>query len=109
MVDSAAICAYKTGALYDWAEWDQDKYLSGVSKAVLAKDKRFSHLKGAPYEGGYVVVIHTDEPILRFEKVTEFLSGHQFARPAHISRVFLLLSYDAARQRCPYVELHFEG
>ena len=109
LVDGAAIRAYKAGARYDWADWDSGKFLAGIAEAIAAKDARFPHLKGAPYEGGYIIIIHTDEPVLSLDLVSMFLSGHHFHKPAHLSRAFLLLSYAPAQERCPYVELRFEG
>jgi hypothetical protein len=109
LVNPAAIRAYKAGARYDWADWDKEKFLTATSRALAAKDTRFPHLKGGPYHGGYVVLIHTDEPLLNFDTVRGFLSGHQFAKPAYVSRAFLLLSYDPAREKCPYTELQFEA
>lgn len=109
LVDGQAIQSYKAGAIYDWAEWDKKKFLSGVDRAIKAKDSRYPNLKGGPYQGGYVVVVHTDEPLLNFETVRRFLEYYDLARPQNISRAFLLLSYDPAQNRCPYFELRFNG
>lgn len=107
LVDGQAIQAYKAGAIYDWAEWDKEKFLAGLDRALKAKDSRYPNLKGGPYEGGYVVVIHTDEPLLNFETVSRFLERYDLPKPQNISRAFLLLSYDPAQNRCPYFELRF--
>jgi hypothetical protein len=109
LVDEAAIRAYKAGAQYDWAEWGKTKFVRGISRAIAAKDARFPHLKGGPYEGGYVVIIHTDEPVLSFDVVTEYLSGHQFPTPKHIKRAFLLFGYDPKVERCRHVEIPFDA
>jgi len=64
LVDGNAIRAFKAGATYEWAEWDKKKFLSSIEEAITSKDSRFPMLKGAPYPGGYIVVIYTDEPDL---------------------------------------------
>jgi hypothetical protein len=109
LVDPAAIRAYRAGARYDWADWDRAKFHAGISTALVEKDGKFPHLKGGPYAGGYVVIIHTDEPVLSFDVAAGFLTGHSFSAPTHVSRAYLLFSYDPAREKCPYMELRFEG
>jgi hypothetical protein len=64
-------------------------------------------LKEPPYSGGYVIVMHTDEPTLSRSVVQGYLDGHRFPTPKHVSRALLLLSYDPSVQRCPYFELNF--
>jgi hypothetical protein len=109
LVDPEAIKAYKRGAIYEWSEWERDRFIDGLATAVAAKDQRFVSLKDVPYEGGYVLVVHTDEPFLRFDTVTTFLSGHVFRGVKHLTRGFLLCSYDPTKNRCPYVELELSG
>lgn len=109
LVDGEAIRAFKEGRVYDWAEWTQDKFISSLAQRIDAKDKRYPYLKDPPYEGGYVVVVHTDEPELTQSTVLEYLKDHLIPKPAHISRVILVLSYDSGIQRCPYFELPFNG
>ncbi len=109
LVNGEAIRAFKEGRVYDWAEWSRDKVLSVLAERVAGKDKRFPYLKEPPYEGGYVVVVHTDEPTLSPSTVEIFLNGHRFAKPHYVSRAFLVLSYDPATERCPYFELAFNG
>ncbi|MBC7945566.1 MAG: hypothetical protein H7X91_09975 [Burkholderiales bacterium] len=109
LVDEDAIRAYKRGNSYSWADWTKEKFLSSLSALIASKDQRFPLLKEPPYEGGYVVIVHTDEPMLPFGAVNRFLTGHSFEKPKHVDRAFLLLSYDPALQRCPYFELAFKG
>lgn len=109
LVDGEAIRAFKDGRIYDWAEWSKDKFLSALAEHVAVKDKRFPHLKEPPYDGGYIVVVHTDEPELSRPTVEGFLNGHRLVRPTYIARAFLVLSYDSAIGRCPYFELEFNG
>jgi hypothetical protein len=103
LVDSAAICAFKQGRVYDWAEWSREKFMSSLADRIAAKDKRYPDLKEPPYEGGYVVVVFSDEPVLTRLTVQEYLKNHDIPRPVHISRAILILSYDPAIQRCPGV------
>lgn len=107
--DSEAIRAYKEGRFYEWAEWPRDKFISSLAERIDAKDRRYPFLKDPPYEGGYIVVVHTDEPELTRSTVREYLKDHGIPRPQHISRVILVLSYDPAIQRCPYFEVAING
>ena len=109
LVDGEAIRAFKEGRVYDWAEWTREKFVSSLAERIDAKDKRYLSLKDPPYEGGYIVVVHTDEPELTRLAVQEYLKGHGIPRPEHASRVMLVLSYDPAVQRCPYFEVPFNG
>ena len=108
LVDGRAIRAFKQGHVYDWAEWSKEKFLTAIDQLLERKDDRFPALKDAPYPGGYLVVIHTDEPMLSRERIAELLRGHLFKKPKYISRAFLILSYDPHVQYYPYFELKFQ-
>jgi hypothetical protein len=109
LVDSLAIREYKKSLAEhrptDWAEWEREKFVSLVVARLEGKDKRFPQLKGTPYPGGYVVVVHSDEPGLSKEVVAKYLGERFVLNAQHISRAFLLLSYDPSVQMCPYFEL----
>jgi hypothetical protein len=109
LVDGEAIRAFKEGRVYDWAEWTREKFTSSLAERIHAKDKRYLSLIDPPYDGGYIVVVHTDEPELTRSTVQEYLEGHSIPRPEHVSLVLLVLSYDPAIQRCPYFEVPFNG
>ena len=109
LVDGDAIRAYKERRVDDWADWTREKFLSSLAERIDAKDRRYPHLKDAPYEGGYVVVVHTDEPELTRYSVQDYLKDHGFPKPTNVSRAILLLSYDPAVERCPYFELTFSA
>jgi len=110
LVDGAAIRAVKQGgSKLDWREWTKADFLRKLAERVDAKDECHQHLKGLPYPGGYVVVVHTDEPLLSRNAVQTYLDGHRFPKPKHVSRALLLLSYDPSIQRCPYFELTFSA
>lgn len=105
LVDSQAIQTYLAGRPYESAEWNKEKFLSTLSTLLSAKNERFHNLKGAPYPGGYVVVVFTDEPELPCSTVAAYLQGHVFTGLRNVDRAFLLLSYDPTLKRCPYFEL----
>lgn len=109
LVDGKAIQAYKARHVFDWAEWPKEKFQSVLQERISSKGERFTQLKDAPYEGGYVVVVHSDEPELSRSTVEEFLSDLKFEIPSHVDRAFLVLSYDPAIERCPYFELPSNG
>lgn len=111
LVDGEAIRAFKLGRVNGWADWGKEKLISVLAESVSKKDDRFPHLKEPPYDGGYIVVVHTDEPMLSRVAVGEFLSDHRFEKPSYVDRAFLVLSYDPdpAIAGCPYFELAFKG
>ncbi len=109
LVDGKAIEAYKAGRVFDWAEWPKKKFRSVLQERISKKGERFPELKDQPYEGGYVIVVHSDEPELSRIAVAEFLSDFQLEKPSHVDRAFLVLSYDPAVERWPYFELTFNG
>jgi hypothetical protein len=109
LVDGDAIRAFKEGRVYEWSEWTKEKFLSVLAERLAGKNDRFPKLKEPPYHGGYVVVVHTDEPMLSRAMVETFLANHQLEKPNYVDRTFLVLSYDASVKRCPYFELTFNS
>lgn len=103
--DETAIKAFKAGREYEWADWDQPKFAAALTNAVSRKNDKYPKLKGAPYPGGFIVVVHTDEPGLRFETAKDFLERSTLPKQEYIDRAFLLLSYDPGRECCPCIEL----
>ena len=75
----------------------------------MAKNSRFPRLKDAPYPGGYVVVVFTDEPGLQLAAVENYLRGHAFPGLTYVDRASLVLSYDPKVDRCPYFEIAKDG
>lgn len=104
LVDPEAILAYKNGDTLQQAEWDKVKLVNAINQRLRVKDVA-DKVKGGPYDL-YILVIHTDEPMLNFDYTYPLLSGVSFPLCALIKRVFLLMSYDDAYQCCPYLELN---
>jgi len=105
LVDGKSIQAFKMGRHYDWAEWDRVKFLESITHLLKEKNSRFPKLKGGPYDGGYVIVVFTDEPELQRSKVESYLASHTFQGLTSVHRAILLLSYDPSIGQCPYFEL----
>ena len=78
LVEGNAIQNYKAGAVYEWAEWDREKFLTRLHALLKQKDTKFPKLQEPPYEGGYAVVVFTDEPELPARDVLAYLDGHIF-------------------------------
>lgn len=109
LVDGDAIRAFKEGLVYEWADWTRETFLSVLIERITSKGDRFPKLKEPPYPGGYIVVVHTDEPMLSRTTVENFLLNYQFEKHIYVNRAFLLLSYDPSVKCCPYFELNFNG
>ena len=105
LVDGSAIQTHKSGRKYDFAEWSREKFLTSLTSLLNAKNKRFIKLKDAPYHGGYVIVVFTDETALPRATVEAYLQGHTFSGISNVNKAFLLLSYDPLIKRYPYFEL----
>ena len=105
LVDGNAIAASKVGEKYEVAEWERGKFLSTLSALLKQKDVKYPKLKEPPYEGGYTVVVFTDEPMLSAKVVRDYLDGHAFADLEYITEALLLVSYDPSEDCCPYFRL----
>ncbi len=109
LVDGKAIKAYKSGEVYDWANWDENKFLNCLELMLSRKDSKFLDLKEPPYTGGYILVIFTDEPMLNRLTVESYLQGKMFNKPKYLTKAFFLFSYDPAVNNCPHYELQFKS
>ena len=107
LVDPAAILAYKNGDTSQQAEWSEDKLIKSITHRLQAKDIS-TNLKGGPYDQ-YILVIHTDEPLLSFDYTYPLLSNTPFQYYSLIDRAFLLMSYDEKHQCCPFIELNVKS
>lgn len=107
LVDGEAIRAYKSGAVYEWADWNKNKFITSLELLISRKDSRFPELKEPPYDGGYFVVIFTDEPMLDCSTIESYLQGHNFKKPKYLTKAFLLVPYDPALGKYPLYELQF--
>jgi len=102
LVNGKAIAAFKKGDRYNWASWTGKEFLTALTDLIQNKDKRFPKLKGAPYPGGYVVVVHCDETELSAAQVAAFMEGVAGIACSYITQAYLLLSYDPALEGCPH-------
>ena len=106
LVDPAAIMAFKNGNTDHCAHWDQSKLIRAIAERLEVKDVP-NNVKGGPYDY-YVLVIHTDEPVLNYDYTHPILSGHFFKYYTLIDRAFLLMSYDEKYECCPFIELNIK-
>ncbi len=109
LVDGKAIQAFKSSAVYEWADWNKNKFIASLESLLSRKDSRYLELKEPPYDGGYFIVIFTDEPMLDHSTLESYLQGHKFKKPVFVTRAFLLVSYDPSIKRCPHYELTING
>ena len=79
--------------------WPEDKFRAKVQARL--NDKGAAVVKGGPYDQ-YLLVIFTDEEVLRYDTVKSWTSG--FRAPPLIHRAFLLMPYDVTHQPYPLVE-----
>lgn len=105
LVDGEAIKVFKSTKLDVPAEWTERGFLDSLGKLLQRKNDKFTQLKDSPYDGGYVVVVFSDEPDLSAPAVERYLRGQSFTGTRLITRAFFLISYDPRLDRCPYFEL----
>lgn len=82
--------------------WDRPDLISAVEERLRAKDE--VTLMGGPFER-YVVVLHTDEPMLSVTDAQRWLAAHTFAGMSQITDAFLLMSYDPTTDGYPIISL----
>jgi hypothetical protein len=92
-----------------FADWGYEKFISAMAKRIEDKAGRFPKLKDPPYDGGYIVLVYSSEPLLSAAAVIKMLKDHKFNNLGHPIRAFLLLKYDPSIKRYPYFELNFES
>ncbi len=105
LVNPETIRAHQAGNTYEFAEWPSEKFHARLAELLIRKDARYPDLKGAPYHGGYIVVIFTDEPLLSRTTVETLLKTWKPLAVSYIHKAYLLLSYDPNIQRYPHFSL----
>jgi hypothetical protein len=86
----------------EWKEWGQQEFLAKLQSILNEKDRK--QLRGRPYDK-FVVVVHTDEPLLPHSECASMLNGHRFGPYQQINEAFLLFSYEPGRSSYPYIRL----
>jgi len=109
LVDPRGIANYQAGHTDQWIVWSRETFLAGICERLATKAKRTRALKDAPYPGGYVVVIFTDEPHLTKATVHGYLKNHRLPHFTGLTMAFLLLGYDPAIKRCPWFRLRIDA
>ncbi len=72
------------------AQWTRDEFIAHVASLLAEKDGKI--LIGGPFEE-YVVVVHTDEPLLEWKAAEGWLSSQMFGPFKQVSSAYLLFSY----------------
>ena len=81
-----------------WFLWDQAAFIDELQSIIAIKSADGNRWQGGPYDRR-MLVVHTDEPHLDEERVTQFLVGQQF-KTLFFSEVVLGLPYS------PFTETH---
>ncbi|MFX0209772.1 MAG: hypothetical protein ACFFDT_27570 [Candidatus Hodarchaeota archaeon] len=107
LVDPEAIIAFKKDQVYEWAEWDKTKLIDAINNRLDAKDIP-GQVKGGSY-ASYILIIHTDEPVLNADYAKALLKKYHFPKRVLIDRAFLFIFYDPIYKTYPYIELEFKS
>ena len=102
LVDKTAIEQNKATVRF-WKEWPCPEFI-GRLQAILSK-KDQTQLERI-YEAN-ILIIHTDEPLLRPSECAEMLHQHTFKPCRELTKAYLLFSYCPGEQGYPYLPLHF--
>jgi hypothetical protein len=104
LVSPEAIKATKRGPPQYW-DWRADEVRRLLDHRVEEKDKKA--FKGGPYSQK-LVLVHTAEPILDSQFVSDVLREHVAPRPRQLSGAYFVLRYEAGLKRCPYFRIRFD-
>jgi len=107
LVDPDAIVALKKNQVYEWAEWSETKLIDAINNRLDVKDTP-SRIRGGPY-ANYILIIHTDEPVLNVDYAKALLKEYRFSKRILIDRAFLFIFYDPIYKTYPYIELEFKN
>ena len=102
LVDGDAIAESRRTGANIMADWDASRIQSRLDDLIRGKDSK--SLKGGDYDE-YIVLIHSDEPLIPFDQARSAIEGHYFPSVSQIHRAYLILSYDPARRGYPYFRL----
>jgi hypothetical protein len=102
LVDAGAIHEARKRNPSHWADWSRASLVAAIHERILTKGQ--ASPKGGPYQR-YLLVIHTDEPVLSHGFVKQSLAGHSFTNAGILTEAWLLLSYDPGSQSYPYLRL----
>lgn len=87
-------------------EWEPQEFRAKLQSRLVDKDGKQLHY--GPYHK-YVVVVHTDEPLLPYEECNAMLAGRQFGPFREIDEAYLLFSpppsLQPGRDFDPYIQL----
>ena len=101
LVDEETVVHYERGQR-DWKNWGPDELIAKLREIVNEKDAKEFH--GGPYSKK-ILVIYTDEPVLRQSNCSQILRGQNFGPCRQINEVYLLFSPDPARGVCSFIRL----
>ncbi len=76
------------------AQWTEQAFVGHMRELLQGKDRKT--LNGGPFEE-YLLVLHTDEPLLVRSEVEGWIPSHSFGPYAQITAAFLLFSYEPGR------------
>ena len=88
----------------DWKDWSGEDLLGKVQAIVKEKDAKIYN--GEPYSK-IILVIHTDEPLLRLTDCVFFLRNQSVGQCKQITDCYLLMSYSPSLKAYPYFKLGF--
>jgi hypothetical protein len=106
LVDEETVKLRSKGCRPD-KDWTSNEVIEKV-KSILRKKSNLLTKRPSKYTN-FFLVLHTDEPDLRWKfRAGELASSfHVFDRYPHIDKVYLLFSYQPGRKTYPYLELKF--
>jgi len=101
LVDQKTVEMNRRG-VHVFKEWPPDELIAKLKVLVRDKDAKAYH--GGPYSK-IVLIIFTDEPLVRSADCESILHGQSVGHCKQISEAFLLLSYRPGLEAYPYVKL----
>lgn len=101
LVDETTIRQSQRGRS-EWKEWGPEEFRAKLKTILEGKDQK--KLLGGPYDR-FVVVVHTDEPLLPHHECASMLADHRFGPFQQIDESFLIFSSEPGGSSDPYIQL----
>lgn len=92
----------KGNAVY--RDWTAEEIIQEIQKRLDEKDKKI--FNGGPY-ARKIVVLHTHNVVIE-QELTEAIKSHFFEPLSQLQEAYVLLGYQPAIERYPYIKLKFK-
>ncbi len=102
LVSQKTIEQWDTGVSRDWARWSDQTLLGEIRNRIEIKDTKLAK-RSIGFYARFLLVLHTDEPVLTPKAVERILSHPIETRK--LDEAFVLFSYDPCNESYPLIRV----